>query len=139
LQESKISEEHALEFLLAFNGRIHILDQGYWLKFEISRVEPTPNRPHGVRYSLTLHDPEGERLLGFDNAHAAPRRGAQYKAAPIEYDHWHRTSDDPGRPYAFTTVDQLLADFEAEVDRILSDCNVRNEVTDSFHEEDPSP
>jgi hypothetical protein len=27
--------DHGLEFLLAFNGRIHYLEKGYWLKFEI--------------------------------------------------------------------------------------------------------
>jgi hypothetical protein len=25
--------DHGLEFLLAFNGRIHHLEKGYWLKF----------------------------------------------------------------------------------------------------------
>ena len=35
--------------------------------------------------------------------------------ANIERDHWHRTGDDPGRPYAFATSDRLLADFFAEV------------------------
>jgi hypothetical protein len=28
-----------------------------------------PEKPHGPDYSLTLHDGDGERLLGFDNAH----------------------------------------------------------------------
>ncbi len=26
-------------------------------------------KKYGIRYSLTLHDREGDRLLGFDNAH----------------------------------------------------------------------
>jgi len=25
--------------------------------------------PHGLKYSLTLHGPDGSRLIGFDNAH----------------------------------------------------------------------
>jgi hypothetical protein len=29
----------------------------------------TPERPHGLKYSLTLHAEDGARLLGFDNAH----------------------------------------------------------------------
>ena len=45
--------DHGLEFLLAFNGRIHHLEKGYWLKFEITRVETTGKRPHGLSYSLT--------------------------------------------------------------------------------------
>ncbi|MCG6113896.1 MAG: hypothetical protein MEQ84_01745 [Mesorhizobium sp.] len=62
--------EHALEFLLAFDGRIHHYADGYFVKFEIRRIDPTPARPHGLRYSFTLHGPEGTRLVGFDNAHA---------------------------------------------------------------------
>jgi len=30
--------------------------------------------PHGLDYSLTLHGPDGERLVGFDNARPAARR-----------------------------------------------------------------
>jgi len=65
---------HGLEFLLAFDGRIHHLEKGYWLKFEIARVTATTNRPHGLSYSFTLHAPDGTRLVGFDNAHDVPVR-----------------------------------------------------------------
>jgi hypothetical protein len=105
--------------LLAFDGRVHHLEQGYWIKFEIKRVEPTPRRPHGLSYSFTLHDADGRRLIGFDNAHGVAPLGSRFGAADPEFDHWHRTGDDPGRPYDFTTADQLLTDFEAEVGRIL--------------------
>jgi len=50
-------DEHTLEFLLAFDGRIHHFDQGYWVKFEIRRSDPVPERPHGLRHALPLHDP----------------------------------------------------------------------------------
>jgi len=52
-----MSEERALEFLLAFDGRIHHLEQGYRLKFEIRRIAAIPEQPHGLRYSFTLHGP----------------------------------------------------------------------------------
>ncbi len=26
--------------------------------------------PHEIRYALTLHEPYGKRILGYDNAHA---------------------------------------------------------------------
>ena len=100
---------------MAFNGRIHHLEGGYWIKFEVARVPPTPERPHGLRYAFTLHDPEGNRLLGFDNAHAVSR----FKTGTPEHDHWHRNERDEGRPYEFTDADTLLADFEAEVVRAL--------------------
>jgi hypothetical protein len=96
-----------------FDRRVHHLEKGYLLKFEIARVEPTPERPHGLRYAFTLHDPDGKQLVGFDNAHVAPPLGSRFRPAKDERDHWHRSGDDPGRPYAFTTADQLLADFFA--------------------------
>jgi hypothetical protein len=62
--------EHGLEFLLAFDRRIHHLEAGYWLKFEIKRIAASKERPHGLSYSFTLHAPNGKRLVGFDNAMA---------------------------------------------------------------------
>jgi hypothetical protein len=114
--------------LLAFDGRVHHLEQGYWIKFEIKRVHPTMRRPHGLSYSFTLHDPDGDRLIGFDNAHGVAPLGARFGAAGPEFDHWHRTGDDPGRPYDFTTADQLLTDFEAEVERVLAERGIGREV-----------
>src|SRR5438034_1022203 len=71
--------EYGLEFLLAFDGRIHHLEEGYWIKFEIERVKPTKGRPHGLSYSFTLHAPDGTRLVGFDNAHGVPVKGSRFK------------------------------------------------------------
>ena len=89
-----------------------------------------PERPHGLRYSFTLHAPNGKRLVGFDNAHGVPPTGGRYRRREKEYDHWHRHGDDPGRPYMFTTADQLLADFEREVRSILAERGVSDEVID---------
>jgi len=117
-----------MEFLLGFDGRIHHLEQGYWLKFEVKRTTPTPERPHGLRYSFTLHDPSGSRVLGFDNAHGVAPRGARYRRAPVEHDHWHRTVSDEGRPYPFTTVRQLIVDYFAAVRRALAERGVDDTV-----------
>ena len=68
--------EYGLEFLPAFDGRIHHLEEGYWIKFEIERVKVTKERPHGLYYSFTLHAPDGARLVGFDNAHGNEHRQA---------------------------------------------------------------
>src|SRR5437667_10155823 len=105
------AEDHGLEFLLAFNGRIHHLEKGYSLKFEITRVEVTPERPHGLSYSFTLHAPDGTRLVGFDNAHNVPARGSRFKRRQKAGDHWHRMEKDPGRPYAFKNAETLIDDF----------------------------
>ena len=111
--------EYGLEFLLAFDGRIHHLEEGYWLKFEIKRVEATKEQPHGLSYSFTLHAPDGTRLVGFDNAHGVAARGSRFKAAPQASDHWHRTETDPGRPYEFKDAETLIEDFFDEVERVL--------------------
>lgn len=115
-----MSDEHTLEFLLAFDGRVHWFESGHF-KFEIRRVDPIPERPHGLRYSFTLHDPQGNRLIGFDNAHGVAELGSRFKAKPTAVDHWHRTQDDEGRPYAFKDADTLLADFFREVRRALEE------------------
>jgi hypothetical protein len=74
--------EHILEVLLAFDGRRHRCAGGYYAKFEIKRVVPTRQRPHGLRYSLTLHDPAGTRLVGFGNAHGVPATGSRFSERP---------------------------------------------------------
>ncbi|GLQ57124.1 toxin-antitoxin system TumE family protein [Devosia nitrariae] len=111
--------EHTLAFLLAFNGRVHHYADGYFVKFEIRQVEPTKERPHGLRYSFTLHGPGGERLIGFDNAHAVAPLGSRYKKKPVVTDHWHRGQDDEGRPYIFESAEKLVDDFFDEVERVL--------------------
>lgn len=116
--------EHELAWLLDFDGARYLFDQGYWVKIEVRRTEPTKERPHGLSYSLTLHDPDGIRLIGFDNAHAAPPLGGRYKAQPAEHDHWHRTESDKGRPYAFRSAPELLEDFFREVERVLGERGV---------------
>jgi hypothetical protein len=113
--------DHGLEFLLAFDGRIHHLEEGYWIKFEIKRVAAADERPQGLSYSFTLHAPSGRRLVGFDNAHSVPPGGSRFNRPPATNDHWHRTENDPGRPYQFTDADTLLQDFFREVRRILRD------------------
>jgi hypothetical protein len=114
--------------LLGFDGHIHHLEQGYWLKFEIKRTEPTPERPHGLRYGFTLHDPNGKRLIGFDNAHGVAPRGSRFRKPAAEHDHWHRAGDDEGRPYQFTTISQLIVDFFAEVRRVLAQHGIEDTV-----------
>lgn len=117
-------DEHTLEFLLAFDGAFYGMEDGHWIKFEIRRGEPTKERPHGLRYSFTLHDPDGKRLMGFDNAH----RVQTVRGRSITADHWHRTSDDEGRPYEFKDANTLLADFFREVRRVLNEKGLSDRI-----------
>jgi Family of unknown function (DUF6516) len=61
-------------------------------------------KPHGIDYSLTLHGPDGERLVGFDNAHPAP---AGKRGEPLNHRHRLRTV----KPYDCQDAETLLADF----------------------------
>jgi hypothetical protein len=118
---SQDAAEHTLEFLLDFDGRYHWYEGGYYLKFEMKRIAPTGLRPHGLRYSFTLHDRSGTRLIGFDNAHALRARRTQGRKSEPPADHWHRGELDPGRPYKFQDAETLLQDFFSEVERLLNE------------------
>jgi Family of unknown function (DUF6516) len=120
--------EYGLQFLLAFDGRIHHFEEGYWIKFEIKRVKAAKERPHGLSYSFTLHAPDGTRVVGFDNAHGVPARGARFKRPPETNDHWHRTKNDPGRPYQFKDAETLIDDFFDEVQRVLGERGIATTV-----------
>ena len=129
------NQEHTLAFLLDFDGRVHWYAEGYFVKFEIKRVAPTAERPHGLRYSFTLHDPTGTRLLGFDNAHGVRHPGSAFIAREAAADHWHRNEDDPGRPYRFRNAAALVEDFLDEVGRVLELRGVRVEVVEDGEKE----
>jgi uncharacterized protein DUF6516 len=116
-----VGPEYALEFLLAFDGHRHHYPEGYYAKFEIKRTELTAARPHGLRYSFTLHGPDGARLIGFDNAHAIPPVGSRFKERSAAMDHWHRTENDSGRPYQFVSAEKLIEDFFDEIERVLTE------------------
>jgi len=122
--DMKSATDHTLEFLLAFDGRIHHLEEGYWLKFEIKKVKTTRRRPHGLSYSFTLHAPDGTRLLGFDNAHGVAGARSRYKQRSQVTDHWHRREGDIGRPYEFKDAATLLDNFFDEVERALRERGV---------------
>jgi Family of unknown function (DUF6516) len=101
-----------------------IIDQrnGYWIKIEAWRVELSAIVPHGIRYSLTLHEPYGKRILGYDNAHAVkPPKKFKFAGTRLPYDHKHRHASDKGVPYAFQDACQLLSDFFKEVDQVLQE------------------
>ncbi|WP_194713355.1 toxin-antitoxin system TumE family protein [Noviherbaspirillum soli] len=121
---SKNTRDTGLDYLLGLNDTIEVQnDQGYWVKFDVQLVEVTEDRPHGIKYSLTLHAPSGARLIGFDNAHAVPPPGSSFKNAgkKFPFDHQHRHAKDVGVLYQFNTPFQLVSDFYTEVDRVLKD------------------
>ena len=111
-----------LETLLDLDGSILEQEGGYWMKIEARRVPVSEHLLHGIRYSLTLHDKYGTRVLGYDNAHAVkPPKKFKFAGQRLPYDHRHRTASDKGVPYAFETAHRLLEDFFAEVDRVIKE------------------
>jgi hypothetical protein len=112
------------EVLLDLDGQVFVVDAkgGYWVRFSVNRVASTPERPHGLKYSLTLHGPDGSRLIGFDNAHSVREsRGPGGKSrGPL--DHKHRL--ETVRPYRFKDATTLIENFWAEVDKLLRENGV---------------
>jgi hypothetical protein len=108
-----------LDVLLALDGQVLVVDPeaGHWVRFVVTRVPVSPQKPHGVDYSLTLHGPDGERLVGFDNAH---RVGRQKRGGPQDHRHRLRTI----RPYEYRDAAALLADFWEAVDAVLRERGV---------------
>jgi len=117
--------DHSLELLLDLDGLQFAQEGGYWIKYEISDVAKTPERPHGIKYSLTLHDPQGERIFGIDNAHRPKKRSgpAAKSKRPKVANHLHRG----GRAYAyeFKGAETLLADFDKGVNAALKRTGVK--------------
>jgi hypothetical protein len=117
-------QDPGTEALLDLDGQILVLDAkgAYSVRFTVQRVERSPERPHGLNYSLTLHGPRGNRLIGFDNAHSIrhSRGPGGNQSGPA--DHRHRMDD--ARPYRYKDAATLLAGFWAEGGRCLKDRGV---------------
>ena len=108
-----------IEYLLNLNGEIFPMDDGYWTKFEAYQVKPNIHIPHGIKYSLSLHDRNNTRLVGFDNAHAVKPRKKKYGARKVTWDHKHQQENIT--LYEFETASQLLEDFWAAVEKYLGE------------------
>jgi len=118
-----MSRDAGLDALLDLDGSILDQGDGYWIKIEVKLTGMiSAERPHGISYSLTLHDPLNQRILGFDNAHAVKSPGKKnYSGRRIEYDHKHRSIKDKGKSYEFVDGYQLIKDFFDEVDKVLKE------------------
>jgi hypothetical protein len=112
------------DLLLDLDGEVLVVDPkgNYRVGFVVKRVAPSIERPHGLSYSLTLHGPSGERLIGFDNAHRVRKVSGPSGKKAGAADHRHRLSAI--RPHRFRDTSTLLADFWSEVDRVLREKGV---------------
>jgi predicted transcriptional regulator len=92
--------------LLDLDGPVLVVDPegGHWVRFMVTRVPMSPEKPHGLDCSLTLRGPDGERLVGFDNAHPVAR---QKRAEPQDHRHRLRTI----KAYDYRDAATLLGGF----------------------------
>lgn len=79
-----------------------LLDDGRIIQIRVWRLpEVDAERPHGLKYSL-FFGRAGERIIGYDN-----EKG--------KGDHRHYRSRE--EPYRFSSLEQLIRDFEKDVER----------------------
>ena len=118
MTKNKYSKKDAsLETLLDLDGGVFLMDSGYWAKFEASRVDSTKQIPHGIWYSLTLHDRNNTRIFGFDNAHGHKPKRKKYGARKVTWDHEHKM--EKIHNYEFESAGQLIEDFWKAVEEVL--------------------
>src|SRR5271154_3637566 len=98
----KPEHDPGLDALLALDGVVLVVDPNgaHWVKMVVKQVAPSPERPHGISYSLTLHTANGESLVGYDNAHAISTGTGPGRRRNPTHDHHPRHSRT--RPYAFS-------------------------------------
>ncbi len=108
-----------MDALLELDGQVLVIDpeSRHWVRFAARRVPASAAKPHGLDYSLTLHGPDGERLMGFDNAHPVRNRSGPGGKTGLTFDHKHRVKTV--RPYEYKDAATLLADFWSAVDAAL--------------------
>ena len=104
-----------LDTILELDGTVMVIDPigNHWVKFVVRRVPNSLERPHGLSYSLTLHSANGERLIGFDNAHSVKEK----RTKQTNNDHKHDLHTI--KPYEYHDAATLLIDFWNEVDITL--------------------
>jgi len=114
------SKTEGWDYILDLHRRKIGYDNGFWVTMRVTRVTPTEGRPHGLKYALTLHDQNDDRILGYDNSHPVDVATGPAKKShrPTRFDHIDQRGK-PSIPYEFTTPYKLVEDFFAHVETIL--------------------
>jgi len=114
MKDSYHQNDYELQTLLDLDNKVYYLEDGSWVKFEAKKVTPTKHIPHGVKYSLTLHDKNNKRIVGYDNAHDCLPKRRNYRAKKVKWDHVHKR--ERIYYYEFNSASQLIDDFWETVD-----------------------
>lgn len=118
-----MAHREGLETLLDLDGTVLVQEGNYWVHIRAWLVQRSQKIPHGVRYSLTLHNTAGERILGYDNAHFPTERKANFSRVrkTRSNDHRHPYKRSESISYEYHSAYQLLTDFFADVDSVLKE------------------
>lgn len=118
------AQDQGLNDLLALDGSVLVVDPigNHWVKFIVKKVPASPERPHGVSYSLTLHAADGQRLVGYDNAHAISTGSGPARRTSATNDHRHRHGTT--KPYSYRDAATLAQDFWNDVFNVLHERGV---------------
>lgn len=110
---------------------VYRMENGWQVVVRADWVDQTDQQPHCLDYALILQDERGERIFGYDNAHAFD--GA---AREDRWDHEHKVGRTGQRyPYAFVSAAQLITDFFEKVEKHCEACGVSSEfIVDDEHE-----
>ena len=112
--------DYGLDYLLSLDGFEFTYENGYWYKIEVKVVQSTKERPHGIKYNLTLHDKYNKRIFGMDNSHGISAR-KKISGRVLVYDHMHKNKFDKGTIYKFQNAEKLLLDFFKYVDNVFEE------------------
>lgn len=118
------SAQSGLLPLLELDGYRCELGGGYWIKFDATLVTPSEARPAGIKYSLTIHAPSGNRLGGYDNAHAVKTGSGPGRQKGPPDDHLHRGRSTERYPYA--DAETLVRDFWCLVEEIMREEGIQS-------------
>jgi hypothetical protein len=92
LQYDNVAEpcDPTLDVLLDLDGQVLVVDPegGHWVRFVVTRVPVSPEKPHGLDYSLTLHGPRRAvgRVRQCPSGRAAEARHAAGSSPPAADD-----------------------------------------------------
>jgi Family of unknown function (DUF6516) len=90
-----------MKAILLIHERV-FFDDGFMIEIKVWRVpEPVAPSTHGLKYSL-FYGPPGIRVVGYDN-----ERG--------KGDHRHYRGKE--QSYDFVSIEKLLADFKADIEK----------------------
>ncbi|HEV7434788.1 MAG TPA: DUF6516 family protein [Pseudorhizobium sp.] len=110
---------------------VYQMENGWQVVIRAEWVDQTDQQPHCLDYALILQDERGERIFGYDNAHA-------FDGAALEdrWDHEHKVGRTGQRyPYMSVSAAQLITDFFDKLVRHCEACGVSAEfIVDDEHE-----